>query len=114
VALPGAAVTVRFLEGLTDSSIRSLIVATLDASSLGAPTRPTWAKVAQALELSRSTFGEPFRQSQRKLLESSDLLHPGSVRGALPRTRRTYRLSGEIPAIVRSSLSRLSFQPGTN
>lgn len=62
--------TVHLLEGLTDSQVRSLVAAH-DAGLLEVPARSSWASVARAQGLSRSTFGEHLRKGQRKLLENS-------------------------------------------
>lgn len=62
--------TVHLLEGLTESQVRSLIAAH-EAGLLEVPARSSWASVARAQGLSRSTFGEHLRKGQRRLLENS-------------------------------------------
>lgn len=64
------AATVHLLEGLTDPQVRSLVAAH-DAGLLEVPARSSWATVARAQGLSRSTFGEHLRKGQRTLLENS-------------------------------------------
>ncbi len=82
--------TVHLLEGLTDSQVRSLVAAR-DAGLLEVPARTSWASVARAEGLSRSTFGEHLRKGQRKLLENSYPLlraRQGSRGARLRPTRR--------------------------
>lgn len=62
--------TVHLLEGMSDPQVRSLIAAH-DAGLFEVPVRTSWASVARAQGLSRSTFGEHLRKGQRRLVKNS-------------------------------------------
>jgi predicted DNA binding protein len=62
--------SVHFFEGLSDRQTRSLVAAH-DAGLFEIPARTSWAAVARAEGLSRSTFGEHLRKAQLRILHNS-------------------------------------------
>jgi predicted DNA binding protein len=62
--------SVHFFEGLSGRQTRSLVAAH-DAGLFEIPSRTSWAAVARAEGLSRSTFGEHLRKAQLRILQNS-------------------------------------------
>jgi predicted DNA binding protein len=64
------AASAHFFEGLSERQLRSLVVAH-DAGLLEIPARSSWAAVARAQGMARSTFGEHLRKAQLRLVRNS-------------------------------------------
>lgn len=64
------AASVHFFEGLSERQLRSLVAAH-DAGLLEIPARSSWAAVARAEGMARSTFGEHLRKAQLRLVRNS-------------------------------------------
>jgi len=93
------AASAHFFEGLSERQLRSLVVAH-DAGLLEIPARSSWASVARAEGLARSTFGEHLRKAQLRLVRNSY---------ALLRTRLAAAVS---PPVVLPRLGRSEAGPG--
>jgi len=64
------AASIHVFEGLSERQLRSLVAAH-DAGLLEIPARSSWAAVARAEGMSRSTFGENLRKAQLRLVRNS-------------------------------------------
>jgi len=109
--------SVHFFEGLSDRQTRALVAAH-DAGLLEIPARASWAEVARAEGLSRSTFGEHLRKAQLRVLRNSYALLKaraavvGAAPVVLPRLGppgEEERTGGRVPPA--SPASRLGLTP---